>query len=67
MTYRVTSEFYRMFGIGSMEELPELPKYKLDENEQIVLEEFQENKPNEAPMPEREEIEDNQEEIKEEE
>ena len=63
MTYRVTSEFYRMFGIGSMEELPELPKYKLDENEQIVLEEFQ-NRPNEAPMPEREDLEEEQEEIK---
>ena len=49
MTYRVTSEFYRMFGIGSMEELPELPKYKLDENEQIVIDEVME-----APMPERE-------------
>ena len=66
MTYRVTSEVYRMFGIGSMEELPELPKYKLDENEQIVLEEFQ-NRPNEAPMPEREDLEEEQEEIKEEE
>ena len=66
MTYRVTSEFYRMFGIGSMEELPELPKYKLYENEQIVLEEFQ-NRPNEAPMPEREDLEEEQEEIKEEE
>ena len=66
MTYRVTSEFYRMFGIGSMEELPELPKYKLDENEQIVLEELQ-NRPNEAPMPEREDLEEEQEEIKEEE
>ena len=49
-----------------MEELPELPKYKLDENEQIVLEEFQ-NRPNEAPMPEREDLEEEQEEIKEEE
>lgn len=66
MTYRVTSEFYRMFGIGSMEELPELPKYKLDENEQIVLEEFQ-TRPNEAPMPRREDLEEKQEEIKEEE
>ena len=55
-----------MFGIGSMEELTVLPKYKLDENEQIVLEEFQ-NRPNEAPMPGREDLEEEQEEIKEEE
>lgn len=67
MTYRVTSEFYRMFGIGSMEELPELPKYKLDENEQIVLDEFQdeEDRKNEAPMPEREDREEKQEDQKE--
>ena len=39
-----------MFGISSLDELPELPRYKLDENEQIVIEEILE-----APMPEREE------------
>ena len=49
-TFQVTSNFLKMFGISSLEELPELPKYKLDENEQIVLEEIME-----APMPEREE------------
>ena len=27
-----------MFGISSLEELPDLPRYKLDENEQIVIE-----------------------------
>ena len=27
--------------MSSLDELPELPKYKLDENEQIVLEEFE--------------------------
>jgi len=64
MTYRVTSEFYRMFGIGSMEELPELPRYKLDENEQIVLDDFKEEEGEikEAPMPEREDVDDMQEE-----
>ena len=46
--YRVTNKFMKMFGIASLDELPELPRYKLDENEQIVLEEF-----NEAPMPAR--------------
>src|SRR5699024_8586299 len=35
--YRVTNKFMKMFGITSLEELPELPRYKLDENEQIVI------------------------------
>ena len=52
--YAVTSEFYRMFGFSNMEELPELPKYKLDENQQIVIDEIIEEQ-NEAPIPEREE------------
>ena len=30
----------KMFGISSLDELPELPRYKLDENEQIVLDDF---------------------------
>ena len=38
--YRVSEDFYKMFGIGSLDELPELPRYKLDENEQIVLEDM---------------------------
>ena len=48
--YRVTNKFMKMFGITSLEELPELPRYKLDENEQIVIDDIIE-----APMPEREE------------
>ena len=48
--YKVTNNFMKMFGISSLEELPELPRYKLDENEQIVIDEVME-----APMPEREE------------
>jgi len=28
-----------MFGLTSLEELPELPKYKLDQNQQIVIDE----------------------------
>lgn len=35
--YRVTSEFMKMFGISSLDDLPELPRYKIDENEQIVI------------------------------
>lgn len=57
--YGVTNEFYRMFGFSSMEELPELPKYKLDENQQIIIDEIiDENK-------EKENIEENNEEINE--
>ncbi len=37
--YEVTNEFLKMFGISNLDELPELPKYKLDENEQIVIDE----------------------------
>ena len=43
--YATTKEFLRMFGISSLEELPELPRYKIDENEQIVIDEIiEENK-----------------------
>ena len=38
--YRVTSEFMRMFGISSLDDLPELPRYKIDENEQIVIDDI---------------------------
>lgn len=48
-TYGVTPEFFRMFGFNSLEELPELPRYKVDENQQIVIDDVME-----APMPERE-------------
>ena len=44
MAYEVTNEFYKMFGYSSKDELPELPKYKLDENRQIVIDEVIENK-----------------------
>lgn len=55
--YQTTKEFLRLFGYTSLEELPELPRYKLDENQQIVIEEIMEEENNEAPMPEREEVE----------
>ncbi len=35
--YSVTTNFMKMFGISNLDELPELPRYKLDENEQIVI------------------------------
>ena len=43
ITYRVTDNFLKLFGISSLNDLPELPKYKLDENEQIVLDDFDED------------------------
>ena len=68
MSYKTTNEFLRMFGYSSLEELPELPRYKLDENKQIVIDDIIEDKKpkenqeeanekvnEEAQMPEREE------------
>ena len=63
MTYKTSKEFLKMFGISSLDELPELPRYKLDENRQIVIDEILEQGKIEAPMPEREEISENDEEI----
>lgn len=45
--YRVTSLFLKMFGIKNLDQLPELPRYKLDENQQIVIDDII----NEAPSP----------------
>lgn len=42
--YSTTKDFLKMFGMSSLEELPELPKYKIDENEQIVIDELIEEK-----------------------
>lgn len=50
MSYKTTKEFLRMFGMSSLDELPELPKYKLDENKQIVIDEIIDD---EAPSPEK--------------
>lgn len=40
MSYKTTSEFLKMFGYTSLEELPDLPRYKMDENHQIVIDEI---------------------------
>ena len=60
-----------MFGISNLDELPELPRYKLDENEQIVIDDIVPSEENndelstesvkdveniEAPMPAREDL-----------
>ncbi len=61
MSYKTTSEFLKMFGYSSLNDLPELPRYKLDENKQIVIDDLLEKEEKEglaeAPMPEREEVE----------
>lgn len=44
MSYKTTDGFLKMFGYSSLSELPELPKYKLDENKQIVIDEVIEEK-----------------------
>lgn len=61
--YRTNDEFLRMFGYSSLNDLPELPRYKLDENKQIVIDELIEEQEKEkveaeAPSPERETEED---------
>ena len=40
MTYKTTNEFLKMFGYDSLKNLPELPKYKMNENKQIVIDEL---------------------------
>ena len=63
-TYQTTKEFLRLFGYTSLEDLPELPRYRLDENRQIVIDDIieedkkeEDKSPIEAPMPEREGVE----------
>lgn len=48
-TYKITQQFLKMFGYESLNDLPELPKYKLDSNRQIVIDELVES---ETSMPE---------------
>lgn len=64
MTYGTTSNFLKMFGYTSLNDLPELPRYKLDENQQIVIDDLiEKDTPIEAPEPqEGEDIVKNQEE-----
>ena len=47
MSYKTTTNFLKMFGYSSLNDLPELPKYKLDSNRQIVIDELTEEKNNE--------------------
>lgn len=43
MTYITSNEFLKMFGYTSLSDLPELPRYKLDENQQIVIDDLVES------------------------
>lgn len=43
MSYRTTEEFLKLFGYASLEQLPELPRYKMDENKQIVIDDLIKN------------------------
>lgn len=47
-TYKTTLDFLKMFGLESLKELPELPRYKLDENEQIVIDDLVNENKNES-------------------
>ncbi len=49
-TYKTTSEFLKLFGYQNLKELPELPRYKLDANRQIVIDELVEEKINEEEL-----------------
>ena len=40
MTYITSEQFLKMFGYTSLNDLPELPRYKLDENQQIVIDDL---------------------------
>jgi segregation and condensation protein B len=64
MTYKTTNEFLKRFGYTSLNDLPELPRYKLDENQQIVIDDLignqeindkSDNIESETSKPEREE------------
>ena len=50
----MADNFYKMFGIGTLDELPELPRYKIDENKQIVIEDLLEDKNQTETTPEAE-------------
>lgn len=48
MTYKTTKDFLKMFGYSSLDDLPELPKFKLDANKQIVIDDLIEETDNQS-------------------
>ena len=57
MTYATSEQFLKMIGYNSLNDLPELPRYKLDENQQIVIDDLIEQKENEEEQKNQENIE----------
>ena len=58
MLYKTTEEFLKKFGMKSLEDLPDLPRFKMDSNQQIVIDDLVEEieKKIEAPSPDMPEI-----------
>lgn len=56
MSYQVTEEFLKKFGLNSLKDLPELPKYKVDENQQIIIDDIIIQDNEEEPEDEKKEI-----------
>ena len=50
MSYKTTQDFLKMFGYISLKDLPELPRYKLDSNQQIVIDELVEDEEEKGKM-----------------
>lgn len=59
MSYKTTDEFLRMFGYNSLEDLPELPRYKMDENHQIIIDEIEKQQDEDEKNKNEENIEEN--------
>ena len=57
MTYVTSDQFLKMFGYTSLNDLPELPRYKLDEKQQVVIDDLIEQKENEEEQKNQENIE----------
>ena len=41
MSYKTSDEFLKLFGYESLKDLPDLPRYKMDENHQIIIDELE--------------------------
>lgn len=60
-TYKITENFLKMFGYSNLDELPDLPRYRMDENQQIVIDDLiEENAKKEEANTEQTGIEENQ-------
>ena len=43
VAYKVTENFLKKFGLNTLEDLPELPRYKMGENRQLIIDDILEN------------------------